>query len=340
MTSLARSFALPAALALVAAATVLIFGGPEAFLAVALLALLETGLSFDNAVVNAQVLKRMPPVWQRRFLTWGIAVAVVGTRLILPILVVSAAGWVSPVSVALLAFSDGEAYGLLVEGARIGIAAFGGAFLLMLSLRYFFNVEKSVHWLSAIERRLARLGSIESIEAIVTAFAVIAAAFFAPPGAHETVLIAGALGIALSIAVERAVSFFSKGLAMPAHAGQAGAAASHGLALFVYLEILDTAFSLDGVVGAFALTTSVVLIVIGLGIGAYFVRTLTIYLTEHRILDSLIFVEHGAYWAIFGLAVSMFVGLALPVPEYVTGSVGFCFMFAAYLSSRRAGRLL
>lgn len=331
MMPFARSFALPAAVALIAAATVLVFGGPEAFLAVALLALLETGLSFDNAVVNAQVLKRMPPAWQKRFLTWGIAIAVVGTRLILPILVVSAAGWVSPVSVALLAFSDGDAYGLLVEGARIGIGAFGGAFLLMLSLRYFFNVEKSVHWLSAIERRLARLGSIESIETMVTAAAIIAAAFFAPSPVRMTVLIAGALGIALSVAIEHAVGFFSKGLA---------GAASQGLALFIYLEILDTAFSLDGVVGAFALTTSVVLIVIGLGIGAYFVRTLTIYLTEHRVLESLIFVEHGAYWAIFGLAVSMFVGLALSVPEYVTGSVGFCFMLAAYLSSRRAGRLV
>ena len=77
---------------------------------------------------------------------------------------------------------------------------------------------------------------------------------------------------------------------------------------------------------------------IGLGIGAYFVRSLTLYLTEHKILDSLVFIEHGAYWAIFGLALSMFTGLVVNVPEFVTGSVGLLFMCAAYVSSVRAGK--
>jgi len=321
-----RVFALPAAISLVILAVVLIFGGFAAFLTVALLSVLEAALSFDNAVVNAQVLKKMSPRWQRRFLTWGMLFAVVGTRLVLPILLVSAAALMSPIVVATLAFSDSSAYAVLISGARFAIGAFGGAFLSMVSLRYFFDSGKTVHWIRGIERRLARLGSVESMEIFVTAALLSLAVFCAAPGTREVILVAGSAGILLSAAIENLMKRFSS--------GAAGAAA--GLALFVYLNVLDSAFSLDGVVGAFALTTAIPLIVIGLGIGAYFVRSLTLYLVEHRVLDSLVFIEHGAYWAIFGLALSMLAGLVISVPEAVTGTVGALFMLAAYLSSIRA----
>lgn len=322
-----KIFAIPMAVSLVILATVLIFGGLTAFLTVALLSLLEVALSFDNAVVNAQTLKHMSPRWQKRFLTWGMLIAVLGTRLLLPILVVSIAAWMSPLLVASLAFSDGGAYAALISGTRSAIAAFGGGFLSMVSLRYFFDEGKTVHWIRGIEKHLARLGSIEAMEVFVTALLLSIAAFFAAPEAREVIFIAGVAGVMLSVAIDNLMRRFS----MPSVD-----IAARSLGLFIYLELFDSAFSLDGVVGAFALTTAIPLIVIGLGIGAYFVRSLTLYLTEHRILDSLVFIEHGAYWAIFGLALSMLVGLVITVPEFVTGTVGALFMVAAYLSSVRA----
>ncbi|MEK9177041.1 MAG: DUF475 domain-containing protein, partial [Patescibacteria group bacterium] len=96
-----------------------------------------------------------------------------------------------------------------------------------------------------------------------------------------------------------------------------------------------SAFSLDGVVGAFALTSAIPVIAVGLGIGAYFVRSLTIYMVRERTLETLRYLEHGAHWAIFGLAGSMFANLIVEVPELVTGGIGFVFLVAAYYSSLR-----
>ena len=125
--------------------------GTEALFLVVVLSVLEVTLSFDNAVVNAKVLKRMSPVWQQRFLTWGILLAVFGTRFVLPILIVSAAVFMSPVTVTELALQDPEAYGHLLESVHGSITAFGGIFLLMVSLKYFFDKAKSVHWIKSIE---------------------------------------------------------------------------------------------------------------------------------------------------------------------------------------------
>jgi len=109
-----------------------------------------------------------------------------------------------------------------------------------------------------------------------------------------------------------------------------------GLILFMYLNVLDAAFSLDGVVGAFALTTALPIIVVGLGIGAYFVRSMTVYLVRTKTLAGLPYLEHGAHWAVFGLAIAMLGGLIVHIPEFVTATIGLAFISLAYISSRRA----
>lgn len=322
-----RIFLFPAALFLIVCAAVFAWAGAGALATVVLLSALEVGVSFDNAVVNAEVLKRMNRKWRRRFLTWGILIAVVGVRLVLPILLVSATAFVSPLAVARLAFFDGAAYAALLGNARYAIYAFGAAFLLLLSLRFFFNAEKKIHWIRWAERRLASLGNLEALEIAVVLWLILGVSFFVPAALQSTVLIAGSVAVILSVGLEALERFFSV---------KEGHAVSQGLALFIYLEILDTAFSLDGVVGAFALTFSLPLIILGLGVGAYFVRTLTSYLVEHRILETLRYIEHGAYWAIFGLALAMFGNLFLSVPEIITGTIGAVFMCSAYYSSLRA----
>ena len=98
-----KHFLVPTIGSLMILGAIYAFLGPVAFIAAILLTILEVTLSFDNAVVNARVLADMTPKWQKRFLTWGMLIAVFGTRLVLPILIVSVSVWLSPLEVASLA---------------------------------------------------------------------------------------------------------------------------------------------------------------------------------------------------------------------------------------------
>lgn len=319
------TFFLPSlGVSVLALAAVYAFGGVGALIIAALLAVLEVTLSFDNAVVNAKVLSRMSPRWQRRFLTWGILIAVVGTRLVLPILIVALTAWTSPIAVSKLALFAPDEYAHLLEGARYSINAFGAAFLLLVSLKYFMDASKATHWLPVIEHHLSRWGGIESIVIAIALSALSVVSFLVPAEEATAVLIAGIIGVVIFILMQGITSSFSI---------EAEDVERAGLALFVYLNILDSAFSLDSVVGAFALSTSIPVIVAGLGIGAYFVRSLTVFLVRRKALASIIYLEHGAHWAIFGLAASMLFSLLFHVPEIVTGGIGLVFVVAAYWSS-------
>jgi len=321
-----KFFSVPIAVSVVILGAIWYFLGFGAFITGVLLMILEVTLSFDNAVVNARVLARMDEKWRNRFLTWGILIAVFGTRLVLPILIVSASVLMSPWAVAkLAAFNPGE-YAHLLEGARYSIYAFGAAFLLMVSLKYFLNDAKDVHWLQVVERHLAKWGRIEAIEIGLALSLIAVISFFVPAAAQATVLMSGLFGVILFIMMQGITSAFSVEV-------ESTTVVKSGLALFLYLEVLDAAFSLDSVIGAFALTTSLPIIIAGLGIGAWFVRSITIYLVRQKTLDTLTYLEHGAHWAIFGLALSMFVGLIYHVPELITGTVGLAFILAAYWSS-------
>ena len=269
----------------------------------------------------------MGPIWQKRFLTWGILFAVFGTRFVLPILIVAAAVGLSPLLVAELAFFNPAEYGAHLAEAHVAIAAFGSAFLLLVSLKYFFNERKTVHWISAIERHLSRWGGIEAIEIALVLTVLLACAFVVP---HEaaTLLSSGLIGVVLFVVIE--------GIAQSFQVESGTATAVGGAALFLYLNVLDSAFSLDGVVGAFAITSTLPVIIAGLGIGAFFVRTFTVALVRAKTLETLIYLEHGAHWAIFGLALSMLLGIFVHVPEAITGLIGLVFIVLAYTSSRRA----
>ena len=323
-----KLFIAPTVISVLALGAVYWFGGVAAFLLASTLAILEITLSFDNAVVNAKSLAEMPEKWQKRFLTWGMVFSVFGARVLLPILIVSAVVLISPWSVAHLALFDPASYGHLLEGAEAAIKSFGGAFLLMVSLKYFFNVAKEVHWIAPLERRLVVWGRVEAIEIALALVALVLISFVAHDPA-ATILRSGLIGIILFVITE--------GIAHGLGVETRGVARS-GLMLFVYLNVLDTAFSLDGVIGAFALTSQLPVIVVGLGIGAYFVRSLTVYLVRAKTLEALRYLEHGAHWAIFGLACAMFAGLVVQVPEVVTGTIGLGFIVLAYISSRRVLR--
>ena len=313
----------PGILTVLSLVGILVWLGVEAFLLASLLIVLEVTLSFDNAVVNARVLRGMSDLWQRRFLTWGILVAVVGTRLVLPVLIVAVAVFASPYEVFMLAVTDPEAYGELLLGAKYMIGAFGGAFLLMVSLKYFFNQAKEVHWIETLERTFVSWGRIEAIEIALALLVLVGVYAFV---GHASILVAGIVGILLFIVMEGVTHSLGDG---------AGHVARAGFSAFIYLNVLDAAFSLDGVVAAFAITTALPIIVVGLGLGAYMVRTLTVIMVKRKTLDTLKYLEHGAHWAIFGLAGAMLLNLVMHVPEIITGLIGLLFVGLSYYSSRK-----
>jgi hypothetical protein len=308
-----------------------VWGGPAAMLIAALLTVMEVSLSFDNAVVNATVLRRMDPIWQRRFLTWGILVAVFGMRLVFPVLIVAVAAGLGLVEVARMATTDPAAYAAHLKEAHVGIAAFGGMFLLMVFLHFVFDQAKTVHWLVGVERRLAAAGRLEAVEVAVALGVLLLVQFAAPEAERLNAMVAGVTGVASFVAV--------RGLAgLAGEADATGLAARSGAAGFLYLEVLDASFSLDGVIGAFAMTTDIVVIMIGLAIGALFVRTLTIRLVQKGTLERFVYLEHGAHWGIGSLAAIMLVGVRAEVPEVITGLVGVSFIGLSLLSSVRHNR--
>ena len=122
-----------------------ITGMATVFFICLVLAVLEISLSFDNAIVNANKLKDMTPEWQHRFLTWGIIIAVFGMRIVFPLAIVAIAAQIGPWEALKLAAAQPDEYARIMTDAHLPIAAFGGTFLMMVGLTYFFNHEKDVH---------------------------------------------------------------------------------------------------------------------------------------------------------------------------------------------------
>lgn len=283
------------------------------------LSVLEVSLSFDNAVVNAAILRDMDEVWQRRFLLWGIAFAVFGMRVVFPLAIVAIAAGLGPIDTIRLSLTNPAEYERIVSGANVGIAGFGGAFLVMVGLKFFFDADKEVHWIAVVERRLAAVSSVRSVEVGVLLLALWGISTLLDAADARTFLVAGILGIVTFICVE------AVNTALEAHDHRrrlAGAAMRSGLGGFLYLNVLDASFSFDGVIGAFALSNNMIVIALGLSIGAIFVRSMTIHLVRHGTLSQYAYLEHGAFWAIIVLGAIMLFGAVHHVPEVLTGITG------------------
>lgn len=296
------------------------------------LAIMEVTFSFDNAVVNSKILGKMSPLWQKLFLTLGIFIAVFLVRFALPIWIVQLATGLSFPDVLNLAFNDPDKYGEEVHNAAPVIDAFGGTFLLMLGISYFLDHDKIVHWLRPIERAMAWAGQLRFVKLIIMTVIAIILYLTVDKDLQTTVLISSVLGIALHVGLETASKVFDKSMEKKSHIKhQVGWAA---FASFMYLEVLDASFSFDGVIGAFAITNSIILIVAGLGVGAFWVRSLTVYLLRAGTLAKYRYLEHGAHWAILALGVLMLIKLYhIELPEYVTGSLGLVFIVTAVVTS-------
>ena len=312
-------------------------GWSGAWIALVLL-LLEVSLSFDNAVVNARVLERLTPAQQRFFLTWGLVIPVFGVRFVGPLLMVSLAGGVSLGGALDAALHHPQHYRELLELAEPRILSFGGMFLLMVFLRYFLDEAKTLHWFQPLERRLSEAGRIEALE-VALALIVLLAVDLALPGPQRAdVMIAGVIGLVLQILSTSLAEAFGA-----EEEASARLAAGGGLASLLYLELLDASFSLDGTIGAFAITSNLALIMVGLGLGALFIRSLTLMLSREKALDQLVFLEHGAHYAIGALGLLMLAGVLLhqygqEVPEWLTGLLGMALLLLSFWDSMRHRR--
>ncbi|MDZ4094058.1 MAG: DUF475 domain-containing protein [Paracoccaceae bacterium] len=309
------------------------FAGALGFLLIGgVLAVLEISLSFDNAIVNANKLQDMTPLWQRRFLTWGIVIAVFGMRIVFPLLIVVVAAGIGPLQALRLAAAEPAEYARIIDEAHLAIAAFGGAFLMMVALTYFFDEGKEVHWIAVLERNMCRCASVRGLEVALVLVVMLVFASVLPDAEVATFLYASVAGLVTFLAVE------VLGHLLDAGSAAIGTAAKGGLGAFLYLEVLDASFSFDGVIGAFALTQNLFLIAIGLGIGAMYVRSMTIMLVERQTLAAFRYLEHGAFWSILILSGIMFAQTIWHIPEVVTGFLGAGFIGLSMWSSVRFNR--
>ncbi|WP_119343753.1 DUF475 domain-containing protein [Facilibium subflavum] len=299
---------------------------------VLILALLEISLSFDNAVVNAKVLEKMPKKWQKLFIWIGLPIAVFGMRLIFPILLVSMTTSLSFSGVFHLAINDPKAYQHALELGFPTICAFGGGFLIMVFLKFFVAEIHERHWISWLEenRFVSLLRGYPGgyiIIALVIGYIVIENATTNQGG---TLALAFLMGLMIHEALGILNYAFSSNMT--------GKVMQNGLMGFLYLEVLDASFSFDGVIGAFAISTNIFIIMIGLGIGAMYVRSLTIFFVKHKTLAKFRYLEHGAHYAIGFLAIVMFIKIFIHVPEWLTGTVGIGLIIIAFIHSIRANQ--
>lgn len=273
-------------------------------------------MSFDNAIVNAKILKRMPVLWQQRFLTWGILIAVFGVRLLLPVLMIYFTSELGIIQVIELAIYEPKLYEELLSGGAHKLEIFGGSFLLLVALNFFANSTKNWLWLECIFSLLPRVWQRNLLSGLCFLLVILS------------------LGLYRELALWSATTIFMllKLLDVVLPKLLQG---SKGLSGFLYLEFLDASFSLDGVLAGFAFSNNIIIIALGLAIGAFYVRSFTIYLMDTNIHNRYEYLEHGAFYSILLLSSSMLLKSYISIPSYVLGLVTLVIILSAILSSRK-----
>ena len=284
----------------------------------AILAVLEVSLSFDNAVVNAKILRDFDEKWEKRFLTWGMVIAVFGMRFVFPILIVAIAAHIGVLETLKIALEDPQTYHMILLKSEKLIYAFGGAFLWLVFTDFLFE-KKEVRWIKPVEAYAEKLGKVNNISLIVAT--VIGIIIIYDSKSYE-------IGIAYLLGM------LTYSLLNGINDAFAVEGAKNGLMGFLYLEMLDASFSFDGVIGAFAITGNIFLIMIGLGIGAMFVRSLTIWMVEKGVLNEYKYLEHGAHYAIGVLAIIMLLKIFMHIGEELTGTLGLGLLIISFLHSK------
>jgi hypothetical protein len=278
---------------------------------VAGLCLFETISSIDNAIINAEVLGGMGAKGRRWFLTWGILIAVFLVRGLLPWAIVWAATpGLGPIEAFVAAFSSDPAVHTAIEHSRPPLLMAGGVFLAFLFLHWLFMEPK--HFGLPGERLIMKGGLW----------------FFALASVILAVIIKLALGVSDELAFAAVIGstafFITCGFKENAERQEAGLrnSAMTDIAKLLYLEIIDLTFSVDGVLGSFAFTLSVPIILVGNGLGAVLVRQITVGNIER--IKRWKYLKNGAMYSILGLGLVMILeGFHVELPEWLSPAVTF-----------------
>ena len=308
----------------------LYIGGASALYIVALLAVLEISLSFDNAVVNVKVLETMEVKWQKRFITFGIPIAIFGMRFLFPILIVAVASGLGIFDTFNLAFTDPDSYHSQLIEVEALIFAFGGSFLLMVFLNFLLDDEREEKWIKRIENsklviKMSKISKIQMLIVMVLGIILYIGTLFSTELTYE-VTVAYLMGVLLYSLIASLDDLFNVN------------GVRSGIIGFLYLEMLDASFSFDGVIGAFSISSNIFIIMIGLGIGAMFVRSLTLYMLAKKTLTEYRYLEHGAHYAIVALALIMLIKIFFHIDEMIVGTVGISFIAVSIYHSIQANK--
>jgi uncharacterized protein len=288
------------------------------------LVVFEVVNSVDNAVVNATVLKTMSVLWRKRFLFIGIITSVFLVRFLLPLVILGISVPNISLQEMFLAFTgQSDIAAQAIELQKPVILAFGGVFLLFLYLHWLFLEKKDPLYIERFikEKHGAWFFAIASVLLVLIMYLA---------RANSNMMLAAAIG--------SATFFIVYGLKETAEKNEehlvAGANGLSDLSKFVYLEVLDATFSFDGVVGAFAFTINLLLILIGLGIGALVVRELTV-----KGIDSISkykYLKNGALTSIGFLGIFMLIeSFTIELPAYIPTIITFLVIGVAFYQSHR-----
>jgi len=304
-----------------------LWGGFNALALTLMLSILEISLSFDNAIINSTILQKMQIHWQTRFLTWGIFISVFLIRILLPILMITTITHLNILEVFNLALKNPGEYSKHLLNAKISISFFGGMFLILVFLKFIFEQKRQTHWLGMIEKRFNYIGRFRFIEIVVALVLLAVFQEILPLSQRVEAIFGGLSGIMLFILLDALI------INRKSKHKKVASLKNDGVANFLYLEILDASFSLDGIIGAFAITKDIVVILLGLSIGAIFVRSLTLFFVNKGSLKKYLYLEHGAHYAIGALAIIMLMNNFMHIPDILTGLIGVCFIGLSFISS-------
>jgi len=283
------------------------------------LCLFETISSIDNAIINAEVLGTMAQKARRWFATWGILIAVFAIRGLLPWLIVwMATPTLGPIGSLTATFSSDPKVLDAVEASAPILLAGGGIFLVFLFFHWLF-IEPKNYGLPHEKFFAAQSVWFYAVVSVILAAVVYSTLQINPM-------------IAFGAVVGSTAFFITHGFKQNAEAAEKNLARQglSDISKILYLEVIDATFSIDGVLGAFAFTLSVPLILIGNGIGALVVRQITLGNIER--IKKYIFIKNGAMYSILFLGTIMLLdSFGVHIPSWVSpvttfGVVGFFFL--------------
>ncbi|MFA5112887.1 MAG: DUF475 domain-containing protein [Candidatus Margulisiibacteriota bacterium] len=296
----------------------------SALLVIAGLCLFEIISSIDNAIINAEVLTTMGQKARRWFLIWGILIAVFVIRGFLPWLIVwSVNPALGPLGALTASFSSDPAVVAAVESSAPILLAGGGIFLIFLFLHWLFLEDKNFG-LPKTEKFFLRQGVW--FYAVVSLMLTLVSWFALQ---RDAMMAFGAI-------VGSTAFFITHGFKQNAEENEKKLLGSNysDISKIFYLEIIDATFSIDGVLGAFAFTLSIPLILIGNGLGAIVVRQLTI--TGISQIRKYLYLKNGAMYSIVALGIIMLLrAFGFQLPEWLSPVITFGIIGFFYSKSRQ-----